>query len=134
MVTRISAGGRSALAGGARDRWENALVNGAYDRCDPFVVDFPIYGAFDLLRDPHGGSPRFGSCFMVLRQHVQERVTLCVGDSHQGPTDLGARAENASILAGLAEQAADGRLLGRCLGVEDLLAVFDGRLDIDARR
>ena len=68
---------------------------------------------------------------MVLRQHVQERVTLCVGDSHQGPTDLGREPRMRSILAGLAEQAVDGRLLGRCLGVEDLLVVFDGRLDID---
>ena len=125
-VTWLSAGGRSALAGGARDRWERELFEGSYDGCDPSQVEFPIYGAFDLLHDPHGGSPRFGSCFLVLHADVDERVTFCVGDSHQGPTDIGARDEIVPILAGLAEQAAEDRLLGRRLGRRELFAVLDG--------
>ena len=80
--TGISNGSRSALRGGDRDRFERDLFNGAYDDADPDRDEFPVYGSFDLLHDPHGGSPRFGSCFVVLHAHVVERVTLCVGDSH----------------------------------------------------
>jgi hypothetical protein len=56
-----------------------------------------------------------------------DRTTLCVGDSHEGPRDLGTADEPLSILAGLCEQAADGRLLGRALGVDDLREVFSKR-------
>jgi hypothetical protein len=34
------------------------------------------------MRHSDGGSPRFGSCYFVLRQHMTERCTLTWGDSH----------------------------------------------------
>ena len=92
-VTWISNGGRSALAGGARNHWERTLFGGAYEGCDPARVDHPVYGAADLLSDPFGGSPRFGSCHLVLGSEVAARTTLCLGDSHLGPTDVGTVAE-----------------------------------------
>jgi hypothetical protein len=85
-----------------------------------------VYGALDLLFDPHGGSPRFGSSFVVVHQHVLERATLCVGDSHMGPRDVGTIEEPWSILAGLAEQAVRGELLQRGLGIEDFLQACEG--------
>jgi GNAT superfamily N-acetyltransferase len=87
----------------------------------------PVYGAFDLLHDPHGGAPRFGSCHVVLSDAVVDRTTFCVGDSHLQPSDVGAGQELLSILAGLVEQAARGELLGRRLGLEALGPVLDGR-------
>ncbi|MCP3883323.1 MAG: DUF3626 domain-containing protein [Sulfitobacter sp.] len=125
-VTWISSGGRSALAGGDRHRWERDLFDHSYEGLDPTGHEFPIYGAFDLLGDPFGGSPRFGSCFVVLSEDVFDRATMCVGDSHLDPRDVGTGNEVASILAGLAEQAVQGELLGRQLGVEELIAVLDG--------
>lgn len=125
-VTGISNGSRSAVQDGDRHRFERSLFDGAYDDADPRQVEFPVYGAFDLLRDPHGGSPRFGSSFVVLHPHVLARTTMCVGDSHVGPRDVGTAEAPWCLMAGLAEQAATGMLLGRPLGVDDMLAVFDG--------
>jgi hypothetical protein len=62
----------------------------------------------------------------VLRPHVLDRTTLCVGDSHLGPSDVGTVGAPWCLLAGLAEQAAAGALLDRPSGVDDLLAVLDG--------
>lgn len=59
-VTGISNGGRSAFAGGDRQRWEQTLFAHAYADADPSNVEFPNYGAWDLLGDPHGGSPGSG--------------------------------------------------------------------------
>ena len=127
-VTGISNGSRSAVAGGDRQRFERALFDGAYDMANPATHEFPVYGALDLLWDPHGGSPRFGSSYVVLAPHVRARTTLCVGDSHLGPRDVGTLDEPWSLLAGLAEQAASGSLLDRGLGFGDLDRVLDGEI------
>ena len=127
-VTGISNGSRSAVAGGERQRFERALFDGSYDVADPATHEFPVYGALDLMRDPHGGSPRFGSSYLVLAPNVRARTTLCVGDSHLGPRDVGTLDAPWSLLAGLAEQAASGSLLDRGLGVEDLDRMLDGEI------
>lgn len=120
-VTGISNGGRSAIAGGARQRREHELFAGAYADADPASVEFPIYGAWNLLDDPHGGSPRFGSCFLVLADHVRERSTICAGDSHAGPSDIGTFDTPWCVFAALAEQVDGGSLLGAPVGGRGLL-------------
>lgn len=124
--TAISNGGRSAFPGGDRNRWEHQLFGGAYDGADPTMVAHPIYGALDLLGDAHGGSPRFGSSYLVVSDEARRRTTLCVGDSHEGPADVGTVAEPWGILAGLAEQAARSVLLNRSLALPDLFGALDG--------
>lgn len=124
--TGISSGGRTAFPGGDRQRWESQLFGGAYDSADPGTVAFPIYGSWDLLGDPHGGSPRFGSCYLVLDDDVRDRTTMCVGDSHVGPIDVGTFDAPWSVLAGLAEQADDGGLLATSHGGPELLEVLLG--------
>ncbi len=124
-VTGISNGGRSAFPGGDRQRWEHELFAHAYANVDPTKADFPIYGAWDLVGDPHGGSPRFGSCFLVLADHVRERATICVGDSHAGPTDIGTFDAAWCVLAALAEQVDQGALLGVPVDQRGLLELLD---------
>lgn len=124
-VTGISNGGRSAFPGGDRQRWEHALFADAYANADPADVEFPIYGAWDLLGDPHGGSPRFGSCFLVLADHVRARATLCVGDSHAGPSDIGTFDAPWCVLAALAEEVDEGALLGAPIDRRGLLTRLD---------
>jgi hypothetical protein len=124
-VTGLSAGSRSAIRGGERHQWEGLLFDGAYADADPTLVDLPVYGSFDLLSDPHGGSPRFGSSFVILRRHVLERTTFCVGDSHAGPKDVGTIIEPRSVLAALSEQASRRELLNRGLGLDALLAACE---------
>ncbi len=123
-VTGISAGSRSAVRGGERQRFERELFEDAHDHLDPAAGEHPVYGALDLVLDEHGGSPRFGSSYVVLARHVRSRTTLCVGDSHLGPRDVGTFDELSSILAGLAEQAARRELFGRGLGPDDLVAIL----------
>ena len=126
-ATGISAGSRSALPGGERHRPEREFFASAYDDVDPTSAMYPVYGAWDLTFDDHGGSPRFGSCFLVLRSHVRERTTMCVGDTHLGPEDVGSFDEPWNILAGLAEQAAEGNLLNRGLDTDALIAILVGQ-------
>ncbi len=107
-------------------RFERALFGFAYEAAGSATVEWPVYGAFDLLGDPHGGSPRFGSAYLVLAPHVRERTTMCIGDSRAGPRDVGTFDACWSLLAGLAEQAAAGALLDRGLGRGALLRALDG--------
>lgn len=125
-ATGTSSGSRSALHGGERHRFEREYFAGAYDDVDAELVERPVYGAFDLLVDDHGGSPRFGSSFLVLRPHVRDRTTMCVGDTHAAPQDVGTFDEPWAILAGLAEQAARGNLLDRGLAAGALLLILEG--------
>lgn len=130
--TGLSNGGRTAVPGGYRDQCEQHLFGGAYERADP--ADRPLYGALDLLLDPHGGSPRFGSSFLVLKDHVRQRVTLCVGDSHAQPRDVGTFNEPHCVLAALAEQSSACALLGRGLGEEALRKALASRRAAPAGR
>lgn len=132
--TGISNGGRSAVPGGMRTRWETELFAGAY--CSDPAADAstrPIYGALDLTNDPHGGSPRFGSSYLVLDRACLHRATLCVGDSHTGPTDVGTIDALLPILAGVFDAAAGGDGLGRGLSIDELIVAFGRDADGAAR-
>ena len=87
--TGITSGSRTAFRGGERDGWEHSLFGGAYQVCGVGPEERPKYGALNVMRHLDGGSPRFGSCFFVLRAHMSERCTLTWGDSHQGPVHVG---------------------------------------------
>lgn len=87
--TGISNGGLTAFPGGDRDRWEETLFDGAYQAPGVLPAERPKYGGLDLLGHPDGACPRFGSCHLRLRPAALARTTLCFGDSHLGPTDVG---------------------------------------------
>ncbi len=103
--TGISNGGRSAVRGGDRDRWEQALFGGAYQADGLAPGERPRYGALNLANHSDGGSPRFGSCHVRLRPEVIERCTFTVGDSHLGPAHVGTIDAFEWVLAGLVERA-----------------------------
>lgn len=126
--TGISNGGRFAVPGGGRERWEAELFHDVYD-ADSLIR--PVYGAFDLFNDSYGGAPRFGSSFVVLGSHCLDRATLCVGDSHLGAADVGTSAHLESILAGVVEDCAGGDGFGRGLSVAEFL---EGLASADAGR
>lgn len=75
--TRISNGSRSAFPGGQRDLWEARLFAGAYNDAPP--QERPKYGAVSVMGFGDGPSPRFGSCFLVLRPNVSERTNVHLG-------------------------------------------------------
>ncbi len=88
--TGTSNGGLTAYRGGDRWTWESRIFGGAYDGADPTMR--PKYGALNFRRWEIGGSPRFGSSHLRLRDHVLERTTFCYPDSHLDPQDFGVAA------------------------------------------
>lgn len=100
--TGTSNGGLTAHPGGDRWRWESRLFEGRYDAQPPAAR--PVYGALDRREDPYGGSVRFGSAYLVLREHVRDRTTLCYPDSVFEPVAVGGW-ERAAELVGLADAA-----------------------------
>jgi len=87
--TGISNGGLTAYPGGDRDRWEERMFGGAYQRPGVQPADRPKYGALNVLHHADGAAPRFGSAVLRLRGEVRERSTFTFGDSHGNPTEAG---------------------------------------------
>ncbi|GIJ20934.1 DUF3626 domain-containing protein [Micromonospora lutea] len=124
--TRISNGGLTAYPGGDRDRWEQRLFGGAYQRPGVGPGERPKYGGLNLLDHPDGACPRFGSCHLRLRPEVLTRTTFCFGDSHLGPRDVGTVDVVEPVLAALLTATAD---TGVCLGRPGVdLATLTGEL------
>jgi hypothetical protein len=89
--TGSSNGGLTAYPGGDRWTWESKMFGGIYDQAEPALR--PKYGALNYRRWGTGGSPRFGSCHLRLREHVLERTTFCYPDSHLDPQHFGVQAK-----------------------------------------
>jgi len=104
--TRVSNGSLTAFPGGERDNWERALFGAAYHGPDGGTGERPKYGALDLMEHADGGSPRFGSCYFVLRPHMAARSTLTWGDSHAGPAHVGTNDVLEPIVAAMLDAAA----------------------------
>ena len=81
--TGISSGSTSAYPGGERDEWERRMFGSAYHVAGITDADRPKYGALEMLPHPDGASPRFGSCFLVLRDEVADRCTFTFGGSQE---------------------------------------------------
>ena len=99
--TGISNGGVSAHPGGARDEWEKIVFQGAYSFENSVVTERPKYGALNLMLHPDGPSPRFGSCYFILKPEVSRRSTFTYLDSHQNPPEKGTYEEFDDIMAAL---------------------------------
>lgn len=125
--TRISNGGLTAFPGGDRDRWEQALFGGAYQRPEVVAADRPKYGGLDLFGWADGPCPRFGSCHLELAPAVLARTTFTFGDSHAGPTDLGTGDALLPVVAALVED--DPSVVGRVLAGPARRAEHGRRLD-----
>jgi hypothetical protein len=99
--TGISNGGLTAFPGGDRDRWEERMFGGAYQRPGVRAQDRPKYGALNVLRHDDGAAPRFGSAHLRLRPHVREWATFTFGDSARHPTEAGTADAFDAVLAAM---------------------------------
>jgi hypothetical protein len=97
--TLLSSGSVSAHAGGARDLWEERLFNGAYQKKGVDNSQRPKYGALDFIGHSDGPSPRFGSCYFLLKPEVTRRCTLTYLDSYLDPKQKGTLEEFDDIIA-----------------------------------
>mgnify|MGYP001347362073 CR=1 FL=1 len=111
--TGISNGSPTAFPGGDRDQWETQLFQGAYGAPGVRPCERPKYGSLQVFYFADGPSPRFGSCYLVLRPEVAARCTFTYGDSYAAPTAVGTIDSFDSIMAALlGDIAATGTALG----------------------
>jgi hypothetical protein len=108
--TGISNGGLTAYPGGDRDRWEQRMFGGAYQRAGVRAADRPKYGALNLRHHDDGAAPRFGSAHLRLRAHVRDRATFTFGDSFHHPTEAGTADAFDAVLAALRAHHGEGAL------------------------
>jgi hypothetical protein len=108
--TGLSSGGRSAFPGGDRDRWERDLFGGAYHTPGVTAAERPKYGALMLVPHPDGPTPRFGSCYFVLRQSVSKRCSFTFSGSEkpQAIMRMGTIEKMLSVMAALLREVANG--------------------------
>src|ERR1017187_9063065 len=64
--TGTSNGGLTAHPGGDRWIWESRIFGKAYDTVVP--SERPKYGSLNYKRNSYGGSPRFGSSYLRLKE------------------------------------------------------------------
>lgn len=109
--TGLSSGGRTAFPGGDRDEWERTLFGGAYHAQGVVAADRPKYGALALIGHPDGPTPRFGSCYVVLRPAVRARTTFTFAGSEQAdaPERVGTIEVMDGVMAALLEEVARGQ-------------------------
>lgn len=109
--TGISNGGLTAYPGGDRERWEQRMFGGAYP--SGLAVGRPIYGGLNLAGHVDGASPRFGSCYLLLRPAATAGATFSHGDSVTEPTAVGTADTFGAIWAALLDEVTrTGKALG----------------------
>lgn len=99
--SQFETGVSNGQLGGGRDRWEETLFGAAYHAPRAADRERPKYGSLDLLGHPDGPSPRFGSCYLVLRPEVSGRATYTYRDSHREPLERGTLDELDDVLAAM---------------------------------
>ncbi len=99
--TQISNGSITAFPGGDRDQWERELFGAAYHQAGVTPSERPKYGALDLMLHADGPSPRFGSCYFLLKPTVSKRCSFTYLDSHYNPEEKGTYDEFDDIMAAL---------------------------------
>lgn len=80
---------RGTLSSAARLSWEKNLFRGVYDiSTGPEKVK---YGALNLLNCKNGviSAHRYGDSYMILKEHVKNRITFASGDSASMQLHLG---------------------------------------------
>jgi Protein of unknown function (DUF3626) len=128
--TGLSSGSRTAFPGGERDEWEKDLFGSAYHGAEVVVGERPKYGALELIRHPDGPTPRFGSCYFVLRASVSRRTSFTfAGSEHSLAVErLGTIDKMDCVMAALLTEVASGKgatlpwppFVAPTLGVENL--------------
>ena len=100
--TGLSSGSPTASPGGERDVWERTLFGGAYHVAGVLPSERPKYGSLDLVRFPDGPSPRFGSCYFVLKG-VRERtsITFMGSEDPRAPDRTGTLAAPHAVMGAL---------------------------------
>lgn len=107
--TGLSSGSPTAYPGGERDLWERALFGSAYHAAGVLPWERPKYGSLELVRYPDGPAPRFGSCYLVLRDVGARTSITFMGSEHpQAGERVGTLARPHGALAALLSEIENG--------------------------
>ena len=99
FATNISNGLLEPTKNGRRAKWEDMLFGSTYQGAD---LSFrPKYGSLHLMGNSYGSSPRFGSCYLLLKPACMRYATFCYGDSSENPEERGTWKYFESILTAL---------------------------------
>jgi hypothetical protein len=127
--TGISNGGLDKLIDGKRQLWESRLFGNSYSNDSENLGERPKYGALDVMRNPDGPSPRFGSCYFRLQPKVNVRCTFTYLDSYFEPESIGTISFLSSVLLEMAMELIKKNAL---FGVENIdLEHFVKRIGIE---
>lgn len=87
--TTISNGSLTAFEGGKRDIWENLLFGQIYKESQIPNSLRPKYGSLALMGYSDGPSPRFGSCYFLIKPELSKYATFTYLDSYTNPKEKG---------------------------------------------
>lgn len=87
--TEISNGSLTAFKGGERDIWENLLFGQIYKENEIPNPLRPKYGSLRLISHSNGPSPRFGSCYFLMKPELSKYATFTYLDSYMNPKEKG---------------------------------------------
>lgn len=99
FVTHLSNGLLAPEIDGQRAKWEDMLFGSAYQSVDLSLR--PKYGSLSLLPSLYGPSPRFGSCYFLLKPECMRHSTFCYGDSSSNPKERGTWKTLENVVAAL---------------------------------
>ncbi len=99
--TKISNGSLTAFKGGQRDIWENLLFGQIYEKNEVQNSLRPKYGSLSLMGHANGPSPRFGSCYFLLKPAISRYATFTYLDSYKNPKEKGTLKYFDEILASI---------------------------------
>lgn len=99
--TKISNGSLTAFKGGKRDIWENLLFGQIYEKNEIHNSLRPKYGSLSLIGHSNGSSPRFGSCYFLLKPEMSRYATFTYLDSYTNPKEKGTLKYFDEILASI---------------------------------
>lgn len=115
--TRLSNGRLDPFAEGQRAKWEDRIFGGVFAKHGATLSERPKYGALNLMRHPDGPSPRFGSCYFILKPELSARCTFSYMDSHREPAERGTLRKFGPIIAALMTECFERRF---ALGVHNI--------------
>ena len=87
--THLSNGRLDPTGAGLRAGWEDAVFGKVFSANQADLGERPKYGGLDLMLQPDGPCPRYGSCYFLLASTATKRSSFTYMDSHRNPVEKG---------------------------------------------
>ena len=97
-IFEITNSGKGQSYNTSRFDWEKNMFNSIYD--DAEAIEKVKYGALNLLNNPNGvpSAYSYGNSYLLLKNHVKQRITFVCGDSSQKQMQIATFDNNVILL------------------------------------